>query len=102
MEYIIIEVPDLNDSVSRIVLNGTVYLIRFSYNDTFDFWKFSLYTAQNEPIVLGIKIVPNFPLNTFYGVTKLPDGIFGVITKLEHIGRRDFREGKAKFIFCPV
>ena len=25
MEYIVIEVPDMNDSVSRIVLNGTQY-----------------------------------------------------------------------------
>ena len=37
MKYTIIEVPDMNDSVSRIVLDGTVYLIRFTYNDTKDF-----------------------------------------------------------------
>lgn len=34
MEYIVIEVPDMNDSVSRIVLNRKQYLIRFTYNDT--------------------------------------------------------------------
>jgi len=45
MEYIIIEVPDMNDSISRIVLNGTAYMLRFSYNDTCDYWKFSLYTT---------------------------------------------------------
>lgn len=102
MEYIIIEVPDMNDSVSRIVLNSKVYFIRFTYNHTGDYWKFSLYDSQNEPIVLGIKIVPNFPLNVFYAVTELPDGIFGVITKQERIGRNDFAEEKAQFIFCPV
>lgn len=102
MEYTIIEVPDLNDSVSRIVLSGTPYFIRFSYNDTCDYWKFSLYNAQSEPIVVGIKIVPSFPLNVFYGVTKLPDGVFGVISKLQRIGRNDFKDGNAKFIFCPV
>lgn len=102
MEYIIIEVPDMNDSVSRVVLAGTAYLIRFTYNDTCDYWKFSLYNAQNEPIVLGIKIVPRFPLNVFYGVTKLPDGIFGVMTKLTRIGRNDFLNGNAQFVFCPV
>lgn len=102
MEYTIIEVPDMNDSVSRVVLSGTAYQIRFTYNDTFDYWKFSLYNDQNEPIVLGIKIVPRFPLNIFYGVTKLPDGIFGVMTKLERIGRNDFVDGKAQFVFCPV
>lgn len=102
MEYLIIEVPDINDSISRIVLSGTAYFIRFTYNDTGDYWKFSLYNSQNEPIVLGIKIVPQFPLNMFFGVTKIPDGIFAIKSKLKHIGRNDFVEGKAKFIFCPV
>ena len=102
MDYIIIEVPDMNDSSSRIVLNGVPYFIRFTYNDTCDYWKFSLYNSLNEPIVLGIKIVPRFPLNVFYGVTRLPDGIFGVFTNLDRIGRNDFKDGKAKFIFAPV
>lgn len=102
MEYSIIEVPDMNDSISRIVLAGTAHLIRFTYNDTGDYWKFSLYNAQNEPIVLGIKIVPRFPLNVFYGVTKLPNGVFGVMSKLDRIGRKDFVDGKAQFVFCPV
>ena len=101
-EYIIIEVPDLNDSVSRVVLGDKQYLIRFTYNDTFDFWKFSIYDGQNNPIILGIKIVPGFPLNVFYGVSDLPDGFFGVISKLDRIGRNDFIEGNAKFIFYPV
>ncbi len=102
MEYTVIEVPDMNDSISRIVLSGVEYQIRFSYNDTYDYWKFSLYNSQREPIALGIKIVPSFPLNVFYGVTKLPDGVFGIITKLDRIGRNDFVNGSAKFIFCPV
>ena len=102
MDFIKIEVPDMNDSVSRIVLSGKAYLIRFTYNDTCDYWKFSLDDTQNEPIALGIKIVPRFPLNVFYGVTKLPDGVFGVMTKLDRIGRNDFLNGNAQFIFCPV
>lgn len=102
VEYLVIEVPDMNDSVSRIVLSGTAYNIRFTYNDTKDYWKFSLYTSQNEPIAVGIKIVPRIPLNVFYGVTKLPDGIFGVMTKKDRVGRNDFVNGNAKFIFVPV
>lgn len=101
MEYTIIEVPDMNDSISRIVLSGKQYNIRFTYNDTCDYWKFSLYDAQSNPIVLGIKIVPQFPLNVFYGVSEIPSGVFGVLTKLDRIGRNDFLDGKAKFIFVP-
>lgn len=102
MEYVKIEVPDINDSISRVVLSGTEYLIRFSFNDTGNYWKFSLYSSLNEPIVVGIKIVPNFPLNVFYGVSKMPNGFFGVKSKLERIGRNDFVNGNASFIFCPV
>lgn len=102
MDYITIEVPDMNDSVSRIVLNKTAYQIRFTWNDTGGYWKFSVYDPQSQPIVVGIKIVPKFPLNLFYGVTRLPFGVFGVMTKLDRIGRRDFAGGNAQFVFAPV
>lgn len=102
MNYTIIEVPDLNDSMSRVVLNGKAYQIRFTWNEAGGFWKFGLYDTQSQPIVIGIKIVPRFPMNLFYGVTDLPSGVFGVMTKLEHISRNDFIDEKAKFIFCPA
>lgn len=102
MDYIIIEVPDMNDSISRVVLVGVPYQIRFSYNAAGDFWKFSLFDIQSVPIVQGIKIVPNFPLNLFCGVASLPFGVFGVMTKLDRVGRHDFTEGNAQFVFAPV
>ena len=102
MASMLIEAPDLNDSKSRIVLNGTAYQIRFSYNDTKDYWKFSLYDLQDNPIILGVKIVPGFPLNVFFGITEIPFGVFGVISKLDRIGRNDFVEGNAKFVFCSA
>ena len=101
-EYTIISVPDMNDSMGRVVLNETEYMIRFTYNCSGDYWKFGIYTALSEPVVIGIKIVPRFPLNLFYGVTELPFGVFGVMTNLDHIGRDDFKNGKAQFIFAPA
>ena len=102
MEYTIIEVPDMNDSVSRIVQGGTAYHIRFTWIDSAGYWTFGLYDTQNKPLVIGIKIVPQFPMNVFYSLTKMPSGIFGVMTKLDRIGRKDFVDGNAQFIFCPV
>lgn len=102
MEYTIIEVPDMNDSVSRVVLAGTAYHIRFTWIDSAGYWTFGLYDTQNKPLVIGIKIVPRFPMNVFYSLTKMPSGIFGVMTKLDRIGRKDFVDGNAQFIFCPV
>ena len=102
MEYTIIEVPDMNDSVSRVVLAGTAYHIRFTWIDSAGYWTFGLYDTQDNPIVIGVKIVPRFPINVFYSLTRMPTGIFGVMTKLDRIGRNDFTEGNAQFIFCPV
>lgn len=96
---IVIGVPDMNDSVSKIILKNVQYDIRFTYNDTLDYWKFSLYDSQHKPILVGIKIVPGFPLNIFYTASGMPNGLFGVRTKLDKIGRNAFVEGKAKFVF---
>ena len=102
MDYIAIEVPDMNDSVSRVVLSGTAYQIRFSYNHTGDYWKMSLRTALGVSIVEGIKIVPNFPLNVFFGTLDLPNGFFLAHTKLDRIGRNAFKDGQAKFYYVPL
>jgi len=102
MEYTIIEVPDMNDSVSRVVLNGKQYLIRFTWNDTGGYWCFGLSDSLGEPILIGVKIVPQFPLNLFYGLADLPSGVFGVFTELGKVGRDDFKDGKASFAFIPT
>lgn len=102
MNYIYIDVPDMNDSVSRIILNGTAFYIRFTYNDTEDRWRFSLMDDQMKPIIQGVKIVPGFPLNLFKGRDDIPFGIFGCKSSADVVSRNDFVNGVAKFLFCPV
>lgn len=102
MNYTIIDVPDKNDSVSRIVLDGTAYHIRFVYNDTEDRWRFGLYNSQMEPIIQGIKIVPRFPLNMFKGRDDIPNGAFVCISNYDVVGRDDFSEGRARFAYVPI
>lgn len=102
MDYTEITVPDMNDSVSTIVLGGTPCGIRFTWNDTGEYWIFGLYDSQNVPIQQGIKIVPKAVLNLFSGKSEMRKYVFGVLTKLEKIGRDDFKNGKARFIFTPV
>lgn len=97
----VITPPDMNDSFSRVVLAGKEYLIRFTCNDTRDYWTFGIYDGEQRPLVAGIKMVPNSPLNFFYQSNGLPDGTFGVLSDLDRIGRRAFIEGKAKFVFIP-
>lgn len=102
MDYIIIEVPDMNDSISRIVLLGKQYQIRFTWNDTGGFWSFGLMDSLGTPLLIGTKIVPQFPLNLFYGTENIPLGVFAALTEKERIGRQDFVNGKAQFVFIPA
>jgi len=37
-----IKVPDQNDSVSALSIDGKEYRIRFTYNETYDYWSFGL------------------------------------------------------------
>ena len=102
IEYIEIEVPDYNDSFSRVVLEGIEYLIRFTYNYSADRWSFGLYTTQREPIAVGIRIVSKFPLNMQIRDEKFPSGVFGAMTNLENVRRHDFKNGNAKFVYFPA
>ncbi len=102
MDYTIIEVPDMNDSVSRITLKGKLYQLRFTWNDTGGFWTFGISDSLGNPIRVGVRIVPQLPLNLFWGTDEMPFGVFAALSELEEIGRTDFVEGRAQFIFIPV
>jgi hypothetical protein len=96
-----ITVPDLNDSFSRIILDGKQRLIRFSWNDFARRWSFGLYSMQKEPIAIGLRMMPLFPLNLQIVDPEFPSGIFGVKTKLTAIERHDFVNKKAAFVYIP-
>ena len=97
-----ITVPDLNDSYSRVVLDGTQYLIRFTWSMAARRWAFGLYTMLNEPIAIGIKLVPRFPLNYQIVDERFPTGVFGVFTDLDVIERNTFNDRKAAFAYIPL
>ena len=99
MSITYISVPDLHDSFSRVVLDNIQYLIRFTYNSNADIWTFGLYTTQKEPIIEGVRVVPQFPLTLHIVDDRMPDGVFGAYSKLDTIGRRDFIEGRARFAY---
>ena len=96
---IIIEVPDMNDSVSAISIGNIRYRIRFTYNTTYDYWNFGIEDSDGEPIVEMTKIVPNYPIMFFYEDWYLPNGTFACMTDLEKVGRDDFKNGLAQFVY---
>lgn len=98
---IYIDVPDANDSKSRITLAGREYSIRFTYVGIHDNWFFSLYDSFDRLLLGHIKVLPLFPLTEYYTDVDLPGGKFGCITDLAHVGRNAFVNGDAKFAFIP-
>jgi len=97
-----ITVPDMNDSISSISIDGKRYGIRFTYNEKYDYWSFGLHDEDRKPVIAMTRIVPNFPLFHFYTELSLPEGVFGCLSDLENVGRQAFVEGKAKFVFIPA
>ena len=96
-----IDVPDRNDSVSALSIDGKEYGLRFTYNEKYDYWSFGLYEEESRPIIAMTRIVPNFPLLHFYTGSNIPDGVFGCISDVETVGRDAFVNRTAEFVYIP-
>lgn len=59
----------------RIALDGRQYTLALMWNQWASYWSLSLYDSEENPIVLGLRIVANWPLLRFYRYDpRLPDG----------------------------
>ena len=96
-----IEVPDMNDSISTLSIDGKMYNLRFTYNEKFDFWSFGLLDEKRNPIVAMTRLVPNFPIFHFYTSKNIPDGIFGCLSDIDTVGRYAFVNKTARFVYIP-
>jgi hypothetical protein len=102
VDYFVIEVPDMNDSVIKVSLQSRLYQLRFTWNDTGGYWMLGVMDSLGTPLLLGVKMVPQFPLNLLFGRDDMPSGIFAVLTEKESVGRQDFADGTARFVFVPA
>ncbi len=96
-----IKVPDMNDSVSDLSVDGKIYGLRFTYNERYDYWSFGILDENRNPIIAMTRIVPNFPLLQYYRDQNLPNGIFGCLSISETVGRQAFNDGTAEFVYIP-
>lgn len=71
-----IGVPDTASSEQTITLSKRSYTIRFDYNQRFDFWTFSLFDSEENPIIRGEKLMPSKEYLDRYSKTDLVDGYF--------------------------
>lgn len=58
----------------QITLTGVVFIFEFKWNSLNEFWVMNIYDSEEIPLILGIKIVPNYPLLDQYSVAGMPSG----------------------------
>lgn len=50
----------------RIALDGRLYTLELKWNQWASYWSFGLWDSEESPIILGIRIVSNWPILRFY------------------------------------
>lgn len=67
-------VPDANDSITEMELDGMTYFLRLSWNSEAQQWVLSIENAYNELIVAGIVVAPDTRLLAGYRHLAVPAG----------------------------
>jgi hypothetical protein len=75
----VFKLPLRNDQPSfdfTVSLDGVAYTFLFAYSTREDCWYFSLFTQDEEPIWLSIRVVVNWPLGFRSRSALRPPGLF--------------------------
>lgn len=75
--------PDA-DYTYAVALQGVSYNLEFIYNERIQLYSLSLYDQNNNPIVLGEALVPNYPIFKDYALFPLT-GFFWMEEKADII-----------------
>ncbi|MGV2866789.1 phage baseplate plug family protein [Achromobacter sp. ESBL13] len=67
-------VPDANDSLIEMELDGMTVFLRLSWNSEAQQWVLSIENAYNELVVAGIAVVPDTRLLAGYRHLPVPPG----------------------------
>ena len=79
----------------QIELSGVIFILEFKWNALNEFWVMNIYTGTNDPIILGIKIVPDYILLEQYTEAGRPAGDIvcqNIVGSQEGIGRFDMSQ----------
>lgn len=80
----------------RVTLEGSTYNIILKWNERDSVWYMSLLTDENVPLMSGVKVVSDFPLNRREASSDGPPGLFvaydtseeGIDAGFEELGER--------------
>ena len=64
----------------RIELDTVIYVLTIQWNSREEAWYLSIFTDNEDPILSGLKLVPNYQLlDQYEHIEALPNGDFAVI-----------------------
>lgn len=84
-----IDTPDAAFSTQTVTLNKKTYRIKNRYNTRFGYWCVDILDAQNSPILLGEKLLPNKELLSRYRKSDLIGGYLFITSQDESDVSRD-------------
>lgn len=70
----IIPFDESSSYIQQTPLDGTTYIIKIVWNSRGGFWTISFYDLDNNPILLGIRIVQGVELLSQYRSYAIPSG----------------------------
>ncbi|MDB5849787.1 MAG: hypothetical protein JWP29_3539 [Rhodoferax sp.] len=76
---IAIGVPDQNDSLLEIDLEGETFFLHFAWNSEAEFWTLGVESASHDTLVEGVVIVPDTLLLSRYRQEGMPPGDLMVV-----------------------
>lgn len=60
----------------KVALEGTSYNLKFRYNERMKLWLMDIYTEDNIAVLLGVTLVPNYPIALEYTLEDLSGGFW--------------------------
>jgi hypothetical protein len=87
---------------AQIQLTGVIFLLKFKWNALNEYWVMSIFNRNDEPILLGVKVVVNWNLTGQFVTVGMPSGDIicqNVLLGFEKIKRFDMGEVTELFYY---
>ena len=88
----------------QLTLDDEIFVFYFKWNALNAFWVMDIYNRDEEPIIVGIKIVPNYDLLAAYNTNAQPKGNIicqNIVGTFDEIGRFDMSQ-KFELVYYNV
>lgn len=88
----------------QITLSDVIFILNFKWNTLNQYWMMSIYNANNDPVLLGVKVVVNWNLTGQFVIEGMPAGDIvcqNVLGGFEKIARFDMGDIDELFYYLP-